>query len=81
VKAESERLAHPEMQWTVEAGYSSAVHPTMQGPVEVESSSQAWPGTESPTQVGPDRTGRTGGNNIQRKLEVIRRTCRKINIP
>jgi hypothetical protein len=31
----------PEVQWTADAGYSSAVLPTMQGPVEVESSPQA----------------------------------------
>jgi len=30
----------PEVQWTADAGYSSAAQPTMLGPVEVESSPQ-----------------------------------------
>jgi len=40
-RARKSAAGDAEVQWTADAGYSSAAQPTMQGPVEVESSPQA----------------------------------------
>jgi len=40
-RARKSATGDPEVQWTADAGYSSAAQLTMQGPVEVESSPQA----------------------------------------
>jgi len=40
-RAKKSATGDPEVQWTVDGGYSSAAQLTMQGPAEVESSPQA----------------------------------------